>query len=285
MEVQRISGIDTRAFYESFVLRGRPAIVQGATRWSAHGKWSTDFFRQQHASVRVRIGAHTYALGDLMDRVDRSSPSDPAPYLRELAIDRELPELLADLAPLPSVTCPNWIASNPLLKRWGSHVGLPQLLIGGRGSGFPTLHYDKFCLHAFITQIVGSKEFVLFAPSDTPFLYPFAHAPNLSELGDLSEVDPLRHPLFRHATPLRFRAEPGDTVFIPFGWWHVTYLKETSIAVSLNVVNASNWDAMTEDMAQASPPLKRALKRAYLGSIGMLLRHAPSAVSAYLGAV
>jgi histone arginine demethylase JMJD6 len=282
MEVQRISCDEAGSFYEQFVLPGLPAVVRGAATWPALGKWSTEFFRSRHGQHHVRVGQHTFSLADLMDRVDRSSIAAPAPYLRELAIDRELPALLEDISPVPVITRPNWVGGDVLPRRWGCYGSLPQLLIGGRGSGFPVLHYDQFCLHAFITQIVGSKEFVLFPPSDAPFLYPSSYARNLSELGDVKRVDLARFPLFRHATPIRFRAGPGETVFIPYGWWHVTYLDETSIAVSHNVANASNWRAMTDDMVRTSPRLKRALKRAFLGTLGTALRHAPRAVSAYL---
>jgi ribosomal protein L16 Arg81 hydroxylase len=64
-----------------------------------------------------------------------------------------------------------------------------------------------------------------------------------------SEVDPLapdldRHPLFEEANQIHFDIGPGQTLFIPAGWWHHVEALESSISVSFTnfaFSNAIDW--------------------------------------------
>jgi hypothetical protein len=280
--VATIDGANPDDFYARHVLSGRPAIIRNATRWPAFGKWSLSFFRRQFADRTIKAANRDWRMAEFIDRVEASTPDDPAPYLREWPINRELPELLPDISPAPAVSLPNWINGNLLPKRWRIYGGVPELLIGGNGSGFPYLHFDAYHQHAFITQVVGGKNFVMFDPKDTPFLYPLGGESLKTNLTDVRDVDPEKFPLFAQANPIRFRLHAGETIFIPAGWWHVTHLDEPTIAVSLNAANASNWRAMSRDMAQESAGAKRLLKRAYLEALGVVLPLLPRDVARWL---
>ncbi len=269
-------------FYDQHVLGSRPAVVRNATTWPAFGKWSLDFFRTRFADHIIHAGDRDWRMADFIDRIEQSTPEDPAPYLREWPINRELPALLPDITPAPAVTLPNWINGNLLPKRWKIYGGVPELLIGGNGSGFPYLHFDAYHQHAFITQIVGDKNFVMFDPKDTPFLYPIGGDSLKTQLVDVRNVDLDRFPLFANATPITFRLRAGETVFVPAGWWHVTYIDEPTIAVSLNTANASNWKAMSRDMSLESDGVKRLIKRAYLQMLGAALPMLPRAAARWL---
>jgi histone arginine demethylase JMJD6 len=279
VQIDRLEGISARDFYHDHVLARKPAVIRNATQWPAFGKWSLDFFRDRFADANVRIDKKSWRMADFIERVKTSSASDPAPYLREWPINRELPELIADISPAPAVAQPNWLGGNLLPKRWKIYGGVPELLIGGAGAGFPYLHYDEYHLHAFITQIVGGKDFVMFDPADTPYLYPLGDGSLKTHLRDVRNVDLEKFPLFAKATPITFRAEAGDTIFIPSGWWHVTYLDEPTIAVSLNAANGSNWMAMSRDMSRDSAGIKRALKFGYLAGLSMLVPCLPRGVA------
>ncbi len=281
-EVARIDGQDVGDFYARHVLGSRPAVIRNATRWPAFGKWSLDFFRSRFPHHQVTAGNREWRMADFIDRVEASTPQDPAPYLREWPINRELPALLPDISPAPAVTLPNWINGNLLPKRWKIYGGVPELLIGGNGAGFPYLHFDAYHQHAFITQVVGGKNFVMFDPKDTPYLYPLGGDSLKTHLTDVRNVDLEKFPLFAQATPITFRLHAGETVFVPAGWWHVTYIDEPTIAVSLNTANASNWRAMSRDMALESAGLKRLIKRTYLDVLGAALPLLPRKVGRWL---
>ncbi len=69
---------------------------------------------------------------------------------------------------------------------------------------------------------------------------------------------------------------PGETVFVPSGWWHTTLMDETSIAVTWNLAEASNWTNFVADtrrtvMRRRHPAIGAAVG-AYLAAFGMLVR-------------
>jgi hypothetical protein len=145
-----------------------------------------------------------------------------------------------------------------------------ELFLGGAGTRLGELHYDYIHTHTVLCQIFGRKEFTLFAPSDSPWLYAFG---NQSAIRNVDEVDFEAYPLFEQATPIRFVQEPGEVVFLPSGWWHTTRLVTASIAVGVNFANATNWADVSADLCDRLPqnrPVRRALARAYLATLGLL---------------
>jgi hypothetical protein len=73
---------------------------------------------------------------------------------------------------------------------------------------------------------------VIFAPDDTPFLYPYPEDARTRHLGhvDIDRPDVTRYPLYRQATSIEFSLAPGQLLFLPAFWWHHV----TSLSVSIS---------------------------------------------------
>ena len=119
--------------------------------------------------------------------------------------------------------------------------GIKAMFIGAAGSGFGKLHWDYSCLHVFISQILGEKDFVLFDPADTPHLYPDPQYPNKSVIAEFNSFEPSKYPNVSRATPIQLTTGSGDTLFIPAGWWHATSMRGINISVAESSLDASNW--------------------------------------------
>jgi hypothetical protein len=133
------------------------------------------------------------------------------------------------------------------------------------------VHFDGENAHATVTQIYGHKIFVLFSPQDSEFLYPKEHIPNQSWISDLERVDPQRFPLFVKATRYQTILGPGDTVFIPCGWWHAARVTGPSISVGQNLLDGSNWERFVRlvcDRSTGLPLWKRQRRRMWLQALG-----------------
>ena len=253
-------------------------VTDAVEHWRAWRKWTPAFFREAYGSRSVTVDGVPHRLSDLLDLIERSNASAPAPYLRNVGIADWAPELMADVQPLPVQTQPNWLDS-PLFPERPSLTSL-ELYIGGAGASFPTLHFDNMHTHAFLMQLFGSKEYVVYSPAQTPWLYPRPGIEaNKSSVDDLDHPDLARFPLFARAVPGRCVLHPGEMLFVPSGWWHTARILEPSITVSANTLNASNWEGFAGDyLRSASRHRSRpahALLAAYLKVFGFIERFAP----------
>ena len=120
--------------------------------------------------------------------------------------------------------------------------GAASFWFGPAGTVTP-LHHDTLML--FHTQIAGRKRWRFISPLQTPLLY--NHFEVYSPI-DLDKPDLNRYPRFREATVLEVIAEPGDTVFLPLGWWHQVASLDVSLSFSysnLAVPNRYSFDNAT----------------------------------------
>jgi hypothetical protein len=253
-------------FAEEYLFPGKPVIITGAVSgWRALDNWTPEYFKNKYGSMNLRIDAKNYTMADFIDRVNSSSTANPAPYLRNEIIEQFLPELLADISPLPRYFFPNWLDGRlSRVLRSRLHNGSPELYIGGSGAKFPFLHFDSYHTHAFLVQIYGTKEYTAFSGDQTPYIYVRPNQYNASQIPDIENPDLNKFPLFAHAVPMRFRLHPGEILFIPGGLWHTAKMLTPSISVSVNRANASNWGKLTHDMCNNAPPHMKLIAAAYL---------------------
>ena len=87
------------------------------------------------------------------------------------------------------------------------------------------------------TQVVGRKRWRFISPLETPRLYNFNGV--FSQV-DLDRPDLARYPLFGEATVLDIVLEPGETVFLPLGWWHHVTSLELSLSFSFSNLAVPN---------------------------------------------
>jgi hypothetical protein len=160
-------------------------------------------------------------------------------------------------------------------KRFRRPDGYLKLLIGGVGGKFPLMHYDSDNSHAMITEIYGDKEFVLFAPEDSGYIYPHESSPSTSQIDDLDHVDLTRFPDFPKATQYRVIIEPGESIFVPSRWWHSARVVSTSVSVCTNIMHTTNWAGFV-DLSCGSTHSKlspaKLAKRFYLRVAGAMMR-------------
>lgn len=275
LTIDRKHELGVRDFRKMYLDRGRPVVIpNAANNWVAFKQWSPESLREKCGSRVVRIEGVTCEFKKFIDRAERSSVEDPAPYLVECDMTVQFQELLPEIDPPFQYILPNRFMSRlvPGVPRTkAARKCYPELLVGGKGTRFPVLHYDAFHVHAFITQLYGSKEFTLFEPRDSPYLYPLKSIAHISSIDDVDRPDFDRFPLFAKATPHKITIQAGDTIFIPAGWWHVTRLLSPSIAVSLNSLTGSNWNAYCCDYLTTRKPYERAYLAPYLVFIGLCL--------------
>lgn len=261
-------------FAEQHLFANYPVVIGDACAdWAAKDTFTPQFFKDNYGDRPVNIDGIVFKLGDFIDLMGSATEDNPAPYPCKLQLD-EYPELLPHVLPRLKYALPDRIHSRLLPKRFLGGANTLEVFFGSPGGQFPYIHYDYMCLHAYITQLYGHKEFTVMPPSQTPYVYPRPGHGWVSDVNDVHNPDLNKFPLFAQATPVTFVVGPGETLFIPCGWWHTARSLTPTISVALDCLNASNWKAfMGEVNAQTSRNRPRASKlvQAYLSVLGNVL--------------
>lgn len=274
--LERRSNMSRREFEQEYSLRRRPVILTDATREWAAREWTPAVLKAKvgHRELEFRGGQGKIRFAELSDLIEASTEDSPAPYARNVHVFRDLPELAADIRPRIGYCVPDWKSSRLLPKNWVFENGLEEMFYGGRGTKFPGLHVDYWGMDAFISQLYGEKDVIVFSPLDTPYLYPTTEFPLLSSIRDLDNPDLDRYPLFSSATPIRFTLQPGETLYCPNGWWHTTSMNDVSITLVTANWCRGNWPILVREYQKhhaASPRLKTLAVTAYLQAVGAAL--------------
>lgn len=271
VEIDHRKNLSHKEFVERYYNKNKPVVISDAMpQWKAREKWTPEFFIEHFGNTKVRVNNKEFLLKDFMTLTMQSSEENPSPYLNEANIKDTFPELLADLEPAMEYAQPDRLQSHLLPKRM--RHGIAELLIGGKGTKFPTLHYDGYHHHTFITQIRGDKLFLFYPPEQTHLMYPVNPHSNRSRINDVFNPDLEKFPLFSMAKPLTTVLKEGETIFVPSGWWHTTRLLSLSIAVSTNSVNSVVWNRYVDDLVrERTNVFKREALRAYLKGTGVLM--------------
>ncbi|HEY4046267.1 MAG TPA: cupin-like domain-containing protein [Acidobacteriaceae bacterium] len=275
IECRSANTLPYKAFLKEYVENNRPVIIGDAVpEWNALRAWTPEFFKDRFGSDTVEV---TYGVSmrfaDLIDAVLASTAERPGPYLHKVLIYHHMPQLLPDLMPQNPYSFPRRYCSPLLPRRFRHPDGYLKLLIGGPGGKFPLMHFDADNAHAMITEIHGEKEFVLFPPKDTPYVYAHPQSPHTSQIENIDAPDLERFPMLTRATEYRGTIHPGEAIFVPCGWWHSAHVVTTSISVCANMLEASNWQGFIEESCQlqngAMP--KVAAKRFYFHTAGAIM--------------
>jgi lysine-specific demethylase 8 len=230
-ELERAAAPSVDAFNRTYARPRRPVVVSGLTEgWRAREEWTPHRLAARYGDLhliaaRLRNGElaehpklgvqfHRLQLRDFVSSLDH--PGGATDYV--MAPPWEFPTSLQDDYRIPTY-CTD--ATYLQVKVWVA-----------KACTVTSVHRDLPAnLH---TQIYGRKLWLLFSPRQSSLLYPrspFASLPNHA-WADIHRPDFTRHPRLRQARALRAVVGPGETTFVPSGWWH--YARSLDNSVSIN---------------------------------------------------
>jgi hypothetical protein len=221
-------------FFRDFWAAHRPAVFTGvATKWPAYKKWTPAFFRRAFGDAQVEITAGRDAdpfydmnfrahrkrmrMDRFIDRVlDAGTSNDFYMVSNNNTMKRpRFRALLADVKP------PRDLFEPPT-------PGATSLWIGPAGTVTP-LHHDT--TNILFAQLHGRKRVELVAPHETALLLDPVHG-YYSPI-DLDRLAAESHPALRELLVRTVVLAPGETLYIPAGWWHRVTSLDVSISFSL----------------------------------------------------
>jgi hypothetical protein len=233
-EVERRELPTHTVFVRDYVALARPVVFTDvASKWPAIRRWSLDFFRKKFAATKIDVAT--------------GRNSDPLYDQNTAQLSRRMfMAKFIDLVEKSGVTNDLYmVANNQTMQRRAfakllDDVRMPRgiitdvrpqatsLWIGPAGTVTP-LHHDT--TNILFSQIVGRKRFELIAPTETVLLLDpmnsYYSPVNLDQRHDA------KHPALRAMQVRTVDLEPGDTLFLPAGWWHRVTSLDISVSFSL----------------------------------------------------
>jgi len=227
--IEKVEGLDRETFQQKYLKPQLPVVFTDLTQdWPALFNWTVDRFKDKYGKLQVPIYSNNYSkpgkgymepdkkmpFGEFLDILVSDEPCELRLFLFNLF--RHAPELKRDFK-MPDIMD-------------GFYNDFPFMFFGGKGSKV-ALHYDIDLSHVFLNQIHGRKRVVLFPPDQSKFIY---HLPyTVASYIDINHPDYQQYPAQQFAQGMEVVIEPGDTLFIPSGYWHYIEYLDGGYSISL----------------------------------------------------
>jgi len=243
-KIDVVENIGIREFNHHYFNPQKPVIIKGLTKDKEAGrKWSINYFKETMGDVIVDVydnankknakSAFTKAdikvkFRDYLDILSKNEHTDLRIFLFDLF--KYNPQLKKEYP------CPE------LFKGMLDNVG--HMFFGGKDTTV-RIHYDIDMSNVLHTHFGGKKRVVLISPEFSYLLYCLPL--NTYSLINPDKPDYEKYPGLKYVKGYDFTLEPGDSLFMPSGYWHyMTYL-ESSFSVSYRKLS-SNIQAPLEGL-------------------------------------
>ena len=270
--IEKKDSISYEEFVEEHVKKHIPVVFKNASAaWKSNKIFTPDFFREKFGKYETWADGVKYNIDKILEITAKSTPENPAPYPILFEIPKQLPELMDMLQPIHmNYAQPNWFTSNIFpYGKFGNNI---HLFFGGNGSQY-SLHKDIYHTNAWITQLFGTKKFVVFPGDQEEYLYAGKSGIQsfLSPINILSP-DYEKYPMYKNAKPQEVILQPGETIFVPNGVWHTTVATEQNISFifdQLNELNFSDWKKDIFELKKTESKFKAAVQYSFAASAGI----------------
>jgi hypothetical protein len=216
-QIDVVENITREDFQKNYMLPQRPVIIK-----KLYGKdaevynWTFDYFQKELGNIDVGIfddesdkkkefksykkAPRTMKFGEYLNLIQEKPTTKRLFLFNVFKYKKELHK---------HFTFPN-IADKVL-------TFLPLAFFGGQGA-LTRIHRDMDNSCVFLTELIGQKRVVLFDPKYSKNLYQFPFSTHTSI--DINHPDFKKYPALKNAKGIDCLIGPGDTIFMPAGWWH-----------------------------------------------------------------
>lgn len=250
--VERKANISVEDFRNNYDGK-KPVMLAGlADMWPARKKWTLDQLMLDYGDTTFRMSQRSprkikMRFKDYVSYMTLQHDEDPL-YIFDDKFGEVAPTLLKDYT-VPHLFQEDFFdvlnADQRPPFRW--------LIIGPERSG-ASWHVDPALTSAWNTLLCGRKRWALYPPGRVP-LGVTVHVNE--EDGDVNIETPSSlqwwlefYPLLpSEDKPIECTQLPGETIYVPSGWWHCVLNLEPTVAVTQNFVNTTNFEYVCLDMA------------------------------------
>jgi histone arginine demethylase JMJD6 len=247
--IDRRSRLEWKDFVNEYVIPNKPVILtDAAERWTAQKIFTPEYFKENFPDKTATIHGIKYTLKEYVDMMRTSTAENPAPYPFKIDIEKKFTEILPFISPGFRIMEKNRLKNKLVTKRLIPQAATLEIFFGGPAGWFPYIHYDLYGLYAIVTQVYGRKEFIIYEPGQEKLLYIEKENPWKSSVENYHNPDYKKYPLFKNIKYTSDIVSPGETMFIPKGYWHTARSLEPTISIAQDLLTRENWDIFERDV-------------------------------------
>ena len=216
--IDRVSNLPPKDFFARYTSLGKPVVLS-----DTFARWPTQLFSFEmllgiyaHRSLIYDGGAGTIFALPVNDYIERIARNDTVPRKLEIPLTREF---------LKHYRYPEYFSRESFFQKAQSLIVAPEDASRKRGYGNATSWHCDLADN-FLVQLIGQKRVQLAPPHNEDCFYLTKINPRHNNVGffysplDPKQPDLEKYPRFALASVTECVLGPGDTLFIPFGWFH-----------------------------------------------------------------
>ncbi|RPD66157.1 Clavaminate synthase-like protein, partial [Lentinus tigrinus ALCF2SS1-6] len=272
-------------FLNEYLLANKPVIIGPSliSSWAALSRWVNEDLSIDWEYLKTAYGSCEVTVADCSTRdfSDQKrekmlfrdvvslwqSGNGQSSYVKDWHLARTLATTSSSppgedaLNPDPFYTTPDIFRDDWMNAYYSAYTedDFRFVYVGAAGT-FTPLHRDVYTSYSWSTNVCGHKRWWLFPPDQTHLLFRKGGEEHLETAYDVRNVDSNQYPLFNLAKPTVVEQGPGETIFVPSGWYHQVENLTACISINHNWCNSVNLPSLYDSMCAKVTEVEHALE-------------------------